>query len=189
MIRNLSFLRCCSLRSLGSVATWVLLCSLDPRSAHCFCLDVRTQKQVLMNHRHAGAPGSPFHAHSLWDPNILQPLPHPWKVFLQMSEVWVSCRFFFFLSPPYVERRNVPGGSAVKKPAVNAGDTETQVQSLGWKIPWRRKWQPIPIFLPGESHGQRSLASNSPWGCKSQTRLSACTTECVRAYTHTHTLI
>ena len=34
------------------------------------------------------------------------------------------------------------------------------------KIPWRRKWQPNPVFLPGESHGQRSLASYSPWGCK-----------------------
>ena len=32
------------------------------------------------------------------------------------------------------------------------------------KIPWRRKWLPIPVFLPRESHGQRSLASYSPWG-------------------------
>ena len=32
------------------------------------------------------------------------------------------------------------------------------------KIPWRRKWQPTPVFLPGESHGQRSLAGCSPWG-------------------------
>ena len=32
--------------------------------------------------------------------------------------------------------------------------------------PWRRKWQPTPIFLPGKSHGQRSLAGYSPWGCK-----------------------
>ena len=32
------------------------------------------------------------------------------------------------------------------------------------KIPWRRKWQPIPVFLPGEFHGQRSLAGNNPWG-------------------------
>jgi len=30
------------------------------------------------------------------------------------------------------------------------------------KIPWRRKWQPIPVFLPGESRGQRSLAGYSP---------------------------
>ena len=34
------------------------------------------------------------------------------------------------------------------------------------KIPWRRKWQPTPIFLPGESHGQRSLVSYSQWDCK-----------------------
>ena len=34
------------------------------------------------------------------------------------------------------------------------------------KIPWRRKWQPTPVFLPGEFHGQRSLVGYSPWGQK-----------------------
>jgi len=34
------------------------------------------------------------------------------------------------------------------------------------KIPWRRAWQPTPVFLPGESHGQRSLVSYSPWSLK-----------------------
>ena len=34
------------------------------------------------------------------------------------------------------------------------------------KIPWRRAWQPTPVFLPGESHGQRSLVGYSPWGHK-----------------------
>ena len=34
------------------------------------------------------------------------------------------------------------------------------------KIPWRREWQPTPVFLPGKSDGQRSLAVYSPWGCK-----------------------
>ena len=34
------------------------------------------------------------------------------------------------------------------------------------KIPWRRWWQPIPVVLPGKSHGQRSLAGYSPWGRK-----------------------
>ena len=34
------------------------------------------------------------------------------------------------------------------------------------KIPWRRAWQPTPVFLPGEPHGQRSLAGHSPWGCR-----------------------
>ena len=32
------------------------------------------------------------------------------------------------------------------------------------KIPWRRKWQPTPVFLPGKSHGQRSLVGCGPWG-------------------------
>ena len=34
------------------------------------------------------------------------------------------------------------------------------------KSPWRRKWQPTPVFLPGKSHGERSLAGYSPWGHK-----------------------
>ena len=34
------------------------------------------------------------------------------------------------------------------------------------KIQWRRKWQPTPVFLPGESHGQRGLAGYSPWSHK-----------------------
>ena len=33
-------------------------------------------------------------------------------------------------------------------------------------IPWRRKWKPTPVFLPGEFHGQRSLMGYSPWGRK-----------------------
>ena len=43
---------------------------------------------------------------------------------------------------------------------------ETQVQSLGGEIPWRRKWQHTPVFLLGKSHEQRSLVGYSPWGHK-----------------------
>ena len=35
-----------------------------------------------------------------------------------------------------------------------------------WKILWRKKWQPIPVFLPGKSHEQRSLGGYSSWGHK-----------------------
>ena len=47
--------------------------------------------------------------------------------------------------------------------AGEAGDTEL----IPWvgKILWSRKWQSIPIFVPGKFHGQRSLAGYSPWGC------------------------
>ena len=34
------------------------------------------------------------------------------------------------------------------------------------KIPWRRKWLPTSVFLPGKSHGQSNLVGYSPWGCK-----------------------
>ena len=40
------------------------------------------------------------------------------------------------------------------------------LDSWARKIPWRRKWQPTPVFLPGEFHGQRSLVGYSPWSCK-----------------------
>ena len=34
------------------------------------------------------------------------------------------------------------------------------------KMPWRRKWQPTPVFLPGKSHRQGNLVGYNPWGCK-----------------------
>ena len=39
---------------------------------------------------------------------------------------------------------------------------ETWVQSLGWEDPWRKEWQPTPVSLPGESHGQKNLVGYSP---------------------------
>ena len=55
-----------------------------------------------------------------------------------------------------------PGGSAGKNPAAGAGDEGPWVG----KLPWRRQWHPTPVFLPGESHGQRSLVGYSPCGLK-----------------------
>ena len=64
---------------------------------------------------------------------------------------WYPCTWFL-------------GGSVVKESAC-------QCRRYGFnlwvgKIPWRRKWQPSSIFLPGKSHGQRHLVGYSPWGCK-----------------------
>ena len=50
------------------------------------------------------------------------------------------------------------------------------------KIPWRRKWQLTPVLLPGESHGQRSLAGCSPWG---QTGLKQLSTHVPPYHDHT----
>ena len=65
------------------------------------------------------------------------------------------------------------GGSVVKNLPVNAGDA--RVDPWVGKIPWRRKWQPTPGFLPVKSHGQRSLAGCSPQGHReSDTAEHAC---------------
>ena len=56
-----------------------------------------------------------------------------------------------------------PGGASGKKPICQG--RRPKIRGFNpWvgKIPWRRKWQPTPVFLPGESHGQRSLAGYAP---------------------------
>ena len=57
----------------------------------------------------------------------------------------------------------LPSGSVVKNPPAMQ---EIQVWSLHQEDPLEKKWQPTLVFLPGKSHGQRSLVSYSPWGRK-----------------------
>ena len=54
---------------------------------------------------------------------------------------------------------------AVKNPPANAGDVrDCRFDPWVRKIPWRRAWQPTPVFLAGEFYGQRTLVGYSPWG-------------------------
>jgi len=56
---------------------------------------------------------------------------------------------------------------AVKNLPAKAGDMKRHgFDPLVGNIYWRREWQPTPVFLPGESHGQRSIVGYSPWGHK-----------------------
>ena len=52
-----------------------------------------------------------------------------------------------------------PGGFAGKESPCNVGG---RFNPWVRKIPWRRAWQPTPVFFPGESHGQRSMAGYGP---------------------------
>ena len=72
--------------------------------------------------------------------------------------------FLAFWEPPYCFP-GFPGGTVGKNLPANAGDARDAglIPGLG-RFPWSRKWQPTPIFLPGKSHGQRSLVGYSPWG-------------------------
>ena len=57
------------------------------------------------------------------------------------------------------EHRGFPDGASGKEPATNAGRRKRR-EFDPWvgKIPWSRKWQLTPVFLPGGSHGQKSLS-------------------------------
>ena len=73
------------------------------------------------------------------------------------------CRLYIYIYIYiYICIWNFPGGSDGKASACNAGDLGL-IPWLGI-FPWRRKWQPTLVFLPGKSHGQRSLIGS--WGRK-----------------------
>ena len=75
--------------------------------------------------------------------------------------LWV-CLSYFINSYEYI--RGLPRWLSGKEFVCNAGDADS-IPDPG-RSPWRRKWQPTPVFLPGKSHEQRSLASYSPWSHK-----------------------
>ena len=65
----------------------------------------------------------------------------------------------------------MPGGASGKEPACQYRSHKRRgFDPWVGKIPWRRTRQPTPVFLPGESHGQRSRAGNSPLGHKESDR-------------------
>ena len=77
----------------------------------------------------------------------------------------------------------------VKNPPASAGDVKDlgSIPGIG-KVPWRRKWQPTLVFLPGKSHGQRSVAGYSSWSHKAlSTTERAFVQVRVHAHTHRHT--
>ena len=59
--------------------------------------------------------------------------------------------------------RGQKDGEKRKTPMCFRNCMETWVQSLGQEDPWRKEWQPTPVFLPGELHGKKSLECYSPW--------------------------
>ena len=78
------------------------------------------------------------------------------------SILWCSAFFIVQLSNPYM--------TTGKTIALTRRAFVSKVMSLLFnmlsRLVWRRKWQPIPVILPGEFHEQRSLAGYNPWGCK-----------------------
>ena len=63
--------------------------------------------------------------------------------------------------------KDFPGGTSGKEPTCQC-KKHKRPKFDPWvgKIPWRRAWQPTPVFLPGESRGRKSLVGYSPWDYK-----------------------
>ena len=84
----------------------------------------------------------------------------PCAVIWCFSCVSVSSLYIDLFSDfPLIRKDTFPGGSDGKESACNAGDLGS-----GQEYPWRREWQPIPVFLPGKFHRQRSQASYTVHG-------------------------
>ena len=74
---------------------------------------------------------------------------------------------FIEIKTEVVAERGLPRWCSGKEPACRCRRHKRRgFDPWVGKIPWRRAWLPTPVFLPGESHGQRSLAGYSPWGHK-----------------------
>ena len=92
---------------------------------------------------------------------------HKYITFYLSFVIWWACGFFpfpFFLT---ILKNNDILASPLAQQVKNLLVVQRhQVRSLSWEESWSRKWQPTLVFLPGESHGQRSLVGYSPWGHK-----------------------
>ena len=127
-----------------------------------------------------GPPGSSVHGFSRQEYWRGLPFPSPGDP----PNTWIEPRSHALqvdslvgslgLGKTFLEQRQLsqnPGdsrlqvGVVVKNPPANTGDIRDldSVPGSG-RFSWRRAWQPTPIFLPGKTHGQRSLAGCSPWG-------------------------
>ena len=99
-------------------------------------------------------------ATSLWQ--ILVCVLDSWARFKELR-IRTQNNRSFLTSGILLESVGFPGGSDSKE---LARQWRPGFDPWVGKIPWRRKWQPVPAFFPGKCHGQRSLASCSPWGHK-----------------------
>ena len=106
------------------------------------CETFGAKTRVILSHNDRLKNGSPTH-----------------NVYIVIPE---TCKFIntFF-------RKGFPGGASGREPACQCRrHKRCRFDTWVRKISWRREWQPTPVFLPAKSHGQRSLAGYSLWGCK-----------------------
>ena len=131
------------------IVAWRIPLTEEPGRLQSMGSHASDMTQRLNHHHHVGSlplvpPGTPLYIHTCT-------LIHRWtNKFMWINSVYNRCT-------------GLPGSSVVKNLPVKQ---EMRVLSLGKEIPWRTKWQPTSVFLPGKSHRQRILQGYSPWDCK-----------------------
>ena len=113
---------------------------------------------------------------SAWTQSILQLLPHfltlGWEctnrsIRQTLLQVYVDIYVYVFPIRLWTSKAKTGGGVSGEESICKCRRCKTPgIDPRVGKIPWRRAWEPILVFLPGESHRQRSLAGYSPWGHK-----------------------
>ena len=81
--------------------------------------------------------------------------------FLMQLTGGIECLIIGDISFEHSVKMGIPRWYNRKEPVCQAGDLRARFDPWDGKIPWRRKWQPAPILLPGQFHGQRSLGLQS----------------------------
>ena len=145
-----------------SQGLWVI-CPLISLSV--FPLPQKGHLSILLNTRSLPLPQRPWKLWKkvVWPTCIVRNQPwlrislflqSTWRLSWQFQALWNFSSFIY------------PGGSVIKNLPANAADSG--LIAVG-KIPWRRSCKPFPVFLPGKSHGQRSLVGYCLW-CRKKVR-------------------
>ena len=110
---------------------------------------------------------------SQWQSCNWEPVPTPKPIFslthtLTDMEAWSDClqqtHWILIFGAHFFELGSFPGGSHGKRVCLQRG--RPRFNPWVGKIPWKRKWQPTPVLLPGKSHEWRCLIGFSSWGHK-----------------------
>ena len=166
----------------------MVACTPPSPKSHTYCPSPYLSGAIFQSHlksRHLGysphfGPNKTCNSHvhflklALKIINFLKRLKKTLKVMNYIKSIrsilsfpWNSLKCFkkiLNLSTRKYKSKGITGGSDGKESACNEG--RPGFDSWVGKIPWRRKWQPTPGFLPGIFHGRRSLVGYSPWGHK-----------------------
>ena len=123
------------------------------------CMKVKSESEVAQS---CPTPSDPM--------DCSPPGPYIHGIFQARVLEWGAIAFsvlLLFKKSTQMVLEGFPGGTSGKEPTCQCRRCK-RCEFDPWvrKVPWRREWQPTMVFLPGESHGQKSLVGYSPWGCK-----------------------